>query len=353
MTKLSSLHESNFEKFLIFDIFYNIIHYLDIEDIINLLISSRSVYIYRRYVKRHFINRILSYFYLDTMNESQVILHESNDTQDIISGILLKIYMHFKNNRHSSKVDFLIFMIEKKLDSLVLFKYFASKCSFVYVFNEASNTNTITNTITDVNDNSFLSKMSIDDIKYILVYCCIDQLNIIFEIINVPMTILYYTIGEIYNDPDIINKIEKVKLCINYIFYKHCFGDFNHQDYGYLHQIIMIFIYNNQTDMLNYTFQKKDVYMKTGEPLEYQYLINKCIDIQDKTNLDIIIDQHRMDNERLRLIGKTPVFVIINTHIIIKICRNGSFYYLKYIVDKLLGNQINNNLYIEDINKYK
>jgi hypothetical protein len=47
--------------------------------------------------------------------------------------------------------------------------------------------------------------------------------------------------------------------------------------------------------------------------------------------------------------GELKQFIIIKPSIIIQLCKRGSFSYLKYIIDTLLGKYINSSVYIQSI----
>jgi hypothetical protein len=63
----------------------------------------------------------------------------------------------------------------------------------------------------------------------------------------------------------------------------------------------------------------------------------------------MILDELKIDNDRFVANRINPVFVIINTHLIIKICKDAEFLYLKNIVDDILGECINYDLYVQSI----
>ena len=104
-------------------------------------------------------------------------------------------------------------------------------------------------------------------------------------------------------------------------------------------------IYYKNTDILIYFLQKKNYYMY-NDILDYQYIINRCIIYEDKRHLELLMND-KTKNEKY--CGTNNSLIIINHNIIKNLCKRGSFNYLKYIIETLLGVYINSNLYIESI----
>lgn len=338
-----------------FDISIDIIKYLDITDIAKFFRLSKEFYqLYldnNDYFNKILINRILGYFYFERklnfydngQNESQRV--SQHDIQNILK-ILLKTHRHFRYHRCSHKVDFLSYMIENDLDSDRLFEYYANFCNFEYKYNIDNLTRIITADTDEKKNTDELSHVSLLDMKYILTYSNNNQLKIMLRIFTIPVSILTYIIDELVlvdgND-------QKINLLIDYMFYKFCFGFFDAISKSYIHKMISNLIKNKKTKILQHFFINKRKYFKGNSTLDYQELVNEIISLRDKTHLKMLLNELKIDNDRFVTDGINPMFVIINTHLIIKICKDAEFLYLKNIVDDILGECINYDLYVQSI----
>ena len=83
-----------------------------------------------------------------------------------------------------------------------------------------------------------------------------------------------------------------------------------------------------------------------GRSIDYQYLITRCIELEDKIHLEILIKEQKYDNDK-GLLERS--FIIINTHRVIKLCEMAKFDYLIYLVKRHLGKSINTMIYIDSI----
>jgi hypothetical protein len=100
-----------------------------------------------------------------------------------------------------------------------------------------------------------------------------------------------------------------------------------------------------RTIVFKYFLDKKRKYVTRTSCLDYQYLVNKCIEMEDRTHLKMLLKENEFDNKRF--VNKS--YVIINTHQIIEHCKNARFDYVCYLVENCLGNTINTGLYIDSI----
>lgn len=327
---MKNVIDKNYNKLLsnlfCFDIFLELIKYLDISDIYNLFIVSKGLYknLYLKnkfYFNKVLINKILCYFDLD-----RPIKLQDNDINNVYN-VLMKTYQHFKYHRCSFRIDFLVYMLENNLDCDILFEYYANLCEYKNEYKNMSNVD--------------LNGVYLNDIIYIFKHCNYNQLKIILRIFTIPIKILDFIIDDTGNLDD-----KKFMLIIDYIFYKHCFGSFDQNCKDNIHNIIMNFVVNKKTKLLQYFLENKRRYNCI---LEYQVLVNKIINIQDKTHLELILNELKYDNIKLSKSGYNENFVIIRTSLIKKICKGGNFEYLKYLVDEILGDFINYKLYINSI----
>jgi hypothetical protein len=79
-----------------------------------------------------------------------------------------------------------------------------------------------------------------------------------------------------------------------------------------------------------------------GFSLNYQSLVNKCLDIQNLQILKLLIIELKEDNKIL----DSKIQISISSESIQKICENGAFDFLNYIVFRMLGRIINMHRYI-------
>jgi hypothetical protein len=313
-----------------YDTFSILTDYLDIDSIINILLTSKSNYdtyykYSKKYTSRIFIKKIIKYFL-----EYEYKISIDDDKYDDHIRKLFKFYKYFKHHANSSYSDYLIFIVENN-DSrdtsfnTMLFELIISKCTF-----DISSNN---QTRIEIYKNISKTKISFQDMIYICTYAQIEQLCIIMKLFCIPSSILFYIINSNHNK----DKIDKITKCIDYLFYKHYFGNFNNIDSMYFHQIIYHFIQYNKIDIVEYIFQKKTFYKFSN--IDYQLLIDNCIKNDNLPMLNIIFNNANIDNAR-----------IIITHFNIKyLCQRGSFYCLGWIIDNMLGNLINANGYIKSI----
>jgi hypothetical protein len=113
----------------------------------------------------------------------------------------------------------------------------------------------------------------------------------------------------------------------------------------HVHSILISLIRYRRTSVVKYFLYNKRKYIVKNGALDYQYLINKCVEIQDRTHLDLLIEEHKRDNIKT----EEKTFIMINKNHILEHCRNSRFKYLSFLVNKYLGNAINTTTYIETI----
>jgi hypothetical protein len=214
-------------------------------------------------------------------------------------------------------------MIDNSIKDVELFHFCASQCYF-----------------RDVVTNQLINHkfITVNDMKYILTNSNTEQLGVIFSLFNIPIRI----ISNIVNETNSINLI----MCIKYIFTKHCFGKFNDNDICYIYVILSCLITNKKTNILKYFLEQKRKYIMSGRSIDYQSLVNRCVELEDKVHLEILIKEQNYDNDK-GLLERS--FIIINTNRVIKLCEMAKFDYLKYLVKNHLGRTINTLIYIDSI----
>ena len=329
----NDINKNNNDKLLTnmlcFDVFLEVIKYLDISDIYKLFIVTKGVYrnLYlenRYYFNKILINRILSYFYLN-----RPLKLDKNDKNHVnnVHNVLMKKYNYFKHHKFSYRIDFLLYMLENNLDCDILFEYYANLCDYKYEYKNMSSVD--------------LTSVSLSDIIYIFKHSNNNQLNIILRNFTIPIKVLDFVIDDTSNLDD-----WRVILIIDYMFYKHCFGSFDQIYKSYINNIIMSLILNKRTNILKHFLKNKRKYFKGNDTLDYQELVNKIVDVQDKKHLQLILDELKFDNQKFSI---NKNYVIIRSSLIKKLCKTGNFEYLKYLVDEILGDFINYKLYINSI----
>jgi len=344
------------KKYMNFDIFYILINKLNVSDIINLILTDKFLYnIYKSneiLINKLLIIKIFIYFNFNlvTINHIKKKLLEEQEVYNI-SKIVFKKYNYFKQHRFCYKVDFIIFMLENDIDSDFLLKLYISECNFTpsikhKLFDEYNN---LYNNVESGSINRIEDIITISDMEYILINSNINQLDIILKSFNIPIKTLSFVIQELLEKGNYISN--NIKLCIDYLFYKHFFKTINTVDKIHINNVIDEFISCKRTDLLKYFLQKKNKYCVNNSNfenvLDYQYIINKCMEYQDTTHLELMIEENRKKNQSHK--GELKQFIIIKPSIIIKLCKRGSFSYLKYIIDTLLGKYINSSVYIKSI----
>jgi hypothetical protein len=344
----------NINIFLTFDILNILIKQLNIDDIINLILTNKKVYnIYtlnKIYINKIIIKKIFQYFKFNMKLITNMIQQISYKEISEISKIVFKKYNYFKRHMFCYKSDFIIFMLENNISSDILFDFYISACKFVSYVNDNSNIKIIRyNESNDIfnfddlfeNQTCMEEVISIYDMTYILEKSNLNQLKLLFEKFTIPITMLSDIIKQTLKT-DMYKEKDKITLCIDYIFYRYCFKTINNNVKRIINYIVVYIVYYKQTSLLKYFLQKKNYYNHTNI-LDYQYLINKCIEYEDITHLKLLLKENKNESIDFKR------FVIINDKIIMKLCKEGSFEYLKYIIDNLLGVYINSNLYIESI----
>jgi hypothetical protein len=343
---LKKTHNKSQYVLKVYDIFEHVAQYLSIEDVISLLLTNAEYYkIYtnnKNYCEILFIQKVLKTFHIHINILDKSILYTDKTRK---RRILLKMYWYFKRHVTASTVDFLIYMIDNDISDKCLFRLFVSNCNF-----KNGNTTRIDDTrVIDYSNTYtlFSNIISFDDMKYLLVYGNENFVDIILEFFTIPVVLISYVMQKILMKSVISHKVDNSSLIkfTKYLFTKHCYSNFLEADGVYIHSIITLLVKYKRTIVLKYFLDKKKKYLTRGSGLDYQYLVNKCIEMEDRTHLKMLLKQIEFDNKRF--VNKS--FVIINTHQIIEHCKNARFDYMCYLVENCLGNTINTGLYIDSI----
>ena len=317
-----------------YDVFEKVSQYLSIQDMISFLMLNKECYGLYKHNKKYndilFVKKFLQFLNLDTFEYKML---ESNPK------ILLKMYFYFKNHPSAHLSDILVYMIDNSIIDYDFFRFISSKCIF-------KNMLRIDNTYIYRWENNTYIYMS--DIEYILQYGDSKHLDIILSSFDVSMV----TMTHIFNWRLFSHKFcgtqRCLKVLIKYMFIKHCFGMFCSVDHTLFLSCFVSLIKYKKTDVVRYTLEKKRKYIKTGH-LDYNYLLNVCVEMEDRKIFKLLLDEYNYDNYDNYDNSISRELLVINTHHIIKHLRNGKINYIVYLVNHYLGNSIDKDFYVDSI----
>lgn len=334
-----------------YDIFEKISEYVNVNDLVNLLLVDKRTYdeIYKN--NRYNCNLLFTKKIFYEMGLGIVTSGYGKYASNI--GSLFNLYNYFRNHKRSGISDYMIYIVENHKYETDLFRLFASKC----VYRNSNYRDTSDRVIVYNFDNwgtDEYNRISFNDMNYMILYSEDDQFLILLETFDVPITFLTYKIKQLlskcYDKPRPNRDVEALnnllKKCIKYIFTKYCISTFDDYDSTYVHSIVCYLIAKGCTNVLKYFLVKKRQYMVRGKTLDYQLLVNRCVEICDRVHLQMLLEENKRDNASNKFI---KCFVIINTQLIIEHCDNGNFDYIGFLVDKYLGRAINTKIYIDCI----
>jgi len=306
-----------------YDIFDNIIQYLDIESSRSLLLSSKNIYIIYRHNKHYevvMIEKIIKYFTsltklkfeYKTLSEEQI--HEVYNT-------LNSLYNYFKKHQHASISDFLVYLCDNSLSNNNLFELLISHCYFSktgeYIYNAIRG----------------------DDLLYLLTFST-----------NVQLITTY-----IYIDPVILLHVIKYKISIKdknntsyllkYLLFKHFF---RYSEYieDVISEIVCEVIKYNDISLLNEIYDKQKMYKFN---LNYQMIINCCIQQKNIVCLELIHSKMLIQNQHLKNTGRTPNRILITKESVRSLMKNKGYTMLSKIIELFLREIININGYFNEI----
>jgi len=353
---------SSLEKTLnIDDIYLYINNFTDIKSKRNLSLTSKTCYnIYKNnkiYIDKQNINNILKHFHLSNDIFIKPLNRLSLDELSIVNTQLNNIYNHFRKKKYTPIADFLNHIIDKEIDTnkqrntktTFLFETLISLCSFNYNIRNPASVYTL-NIDSFINEEqAFVSDgltycysvrfiLSSQDCQYILKYSNLKNFDIILNWIKLPPGLLSFVFKDLlYNEQILRNTDKKAVKIIDYFLREYCSFDFTENSSMYFDAILNETISKNKTSLFMYILKMKQEY---GFALNYQSLINKCIDCLNLRILKLIISVIKDDNK----INK--VQISISPELIYKICEKGAFELLEYIVSNMLGRMINLTKYM-------
>jgi len=324
---------------------------MDIQSIRNLSLTSKNNYsnylINKVYLDKQNIKNIFSYFNLEYSYLIKPINNLTDSELFYINYQLNQIYNKYYKNQYCSIAAFLKFLITHPLknESSILFETFISICKFKYHITLHENRRiNIDDFNLELNDYSFNQRyvINISDCKYILKHSNNIYLDIILNWYKIPATILSFIVKDIlYNQS--INKIQnmdkKITKIIDYLLYNYCSFDFTNDIMIHFNSIINDIITYKKTSLFMYILTCKKEY---GFTLNYQTLVNKCLDIQNIQILKLLITEIKNENKT----NNRKIQITICPEMIGKICEKGCFKFLNFIISNMLGGLINASKYI-------
>lgn len=351
----------------IYDMNLYINKYLDINSFRNLLITSKTNYINYEINKIYFdkenIRKIFKHFNLSEFSLIKSLDKLSDKELFLINKQLNNIYNHFNKKKYCHISDFLNYLIERNYQTTILFETFVSLCKFkpniIKNINELNRTDIDFETESDdmlfnsflnmgainINSNSCITRFTLttNDIQYILKYCNLKEFKIMLTWFRLPPAILSFLIKDLlFNQKILLHVDKKINKVIDYFLYNYCSFDFTNNSHLYFDSIVNEIISHNKISLFLYILEKKKEF---GFNLNYQLLINKSLEYRNLQVLKIIIANIKEDNKQL----ENKIQISISPELIYKICSNGAFDLLQYVVMKMLGRMINMNKYISNL----
>lgn len=362
------------EALFIYDIFENIINYLDPISISNLTSTCKGTsniyYSNIKHINKKMVNKIFNYFNLWKITElQQNHLTKQKNFNSFINNLDLyelkylkqqscNIYKYFYNHPESNIGDFLIYHIEHTYpyEPNDFFKYLISLCDKRIYYQPNCEQ------IKNINDkiNVLKYRLSTNDILYILTYCNLAHFSILLDHFHIKSNLISYIIKEMLLaskkqiNNNLIDTNEKIYKSLDYFFYKHVFG---RQNFNlFLNHIIVTFLEQHQNDFINFIFIKRRRYRPNEIELNYQSLIVAGIESNNFLGLQTVWSEYNRENEseygnenddHIQIFEN--FILIITPETITKICKNGWFSMLKWVVENLLQSTINLSGYITAI----
>lgn len=306
-----------------YDIFDDIIQYLDIESSRSLLLSSKNIYAIYRHNKHYevvMIEKIIKYFTsltklkfeYKTLSEEQI--HEVYNT-------LNSLYNYFKKHQHASISDFLLYLCDSNLSDNNLFESLISHCYF------------------SKNGDYIYNAIRADDLIYLLTFSK-----------NVHIITTY-----IYIDPVILLHVIKYKISIydkkstsyllKYLLFKHFFRYSEYVE-DIMSELLCEVIKYNEISLLNEIYDKQKMYKFN---LNYQMIINCCIQQKNIVCLELIHSKMLIQNQHLRNTGRIPQPILITKESVRSLMKNKGYVMLSKIIELYLKDLININGYVNEI----
>ena len=243
---------------------------MKIDDIINFLLSSKKIYIlYKKNDEKYGCNKISNRIIKECalfFNINNILEIKSNDIR-LLTVNFIKIYNIYKNNKNYDNVDILIYIMENSIKSNELFRCLCLKSKFCKEMKRINNDKSVI-TYNNISGNFIFRNfekniISNSDMKYMIINVDKCKLEIILKSFSINSETIAYCIKEMlkYKHKDYQVKI---KMCIDYIFYKYCFKEISQYNKNYFIHIFTYFILNDDKKLLTYFVNKMEKYLKVG-----------------------------------------------------------------------------------------
>jgi len=306
-----------------YDIIDDTIQYLDVDSSRNLLLSSRHIYELYRHNKHYeivMINKIMKYF--SSLVKLQI--EYKNLPYDKIGEIyntLNGLYNYFKKHQHACISDFLIYLCDNNMSNAYIFELFISYCYFSktgeYIYNA----------------------IRADDLLYILTFT--KDVQKITTYIYVDAIILLHVIKYKIS----IKERKNTLYLLKYLLFKHFFRYAEYIE-DIISEVVCELIKYNDLVLMTELYNKQKMYKFK---LNYQMIINCCIQQKNIECLEFIHCKMIEQNELLRSSGRIPQRLLITKESIRYLMKNKGYIMLSKIIEKYLRDVINMNGYSQEI----
>lgn len=306
-----------------YDICDEIIKYLDIDSSRNLLVSSKNIYNLYRHNKHYEIIMIKKFIeYFTSLSKLKFDYKTLSREQNYkLYNTLNQFYNHFKKHKDTPISDFLVYLCDSDLSDNNLFESLISHCYFSkigeYIYNA----------------------IRADDLLYLLTFSK-----------NVHLITTY-----IYVDPVIVLHAIKYKISIKdknntlcllkYLLFKHFF---RYSEYieDIISEVVCEAIKYNDIFLVTEIYDKQNMYKFK---LNYQMIINCCIQQRNIVCLELIHSKMLIQNQLLRNTGRIPKQILITKEYVRNLMKNKGYSMLCKLIELYLRDIINFNSYINEI----
>jgi hypothetical protein len=300
------------------DILDNIIPLLDPKSLQNIFISCKSHYAMfndnSTYLKHKLMQSLIKHLNIN-------IIIESADNQHLYSQ-LNSLYKYFYYHLDSYIVDYVIFLIEKKVQNKRLIHQLLGLCHYPNEFRQKQKENRY--------------EISYVDMQYILIHGDIDIVVNIIDKYYLTPEILFSVLQDIVTQTQ---SQHKINILVKYFMYKHVFRTMNQDAAMFFHLILGILIKNKRNSAFKLIIKRKNKYVR-HRIFDYRYLYNTCI---AEDNLEILKLIHD-DNDNF---GQDRVLI---EHSSLKsLFQKGRLDCLEFVLESLLGTHINLPLYTKSM----
>lgn len=327
-----------------YDIFDEIIKYLDIDSSRNLLVSSKNIYTVYRHNKHYetvMIGKIIKYFTsLTKLNLQYKTL--SREQKHELYNTLNRLYNYFKKHKDASISDFLVYLCDNSdryrhppwvrrglssrdsganLNDNNLFESLISHCYFSKTGEDIYNA------------------IRADDLLYLLTFS--KNVQIITTYIYVDPVILLHAIKYKISIKDKKN----ISYLLKYLLFKHFFRCSKYIE-DVISEIVCELIKYNEISLLNEIYDKQKMYKFK---LNYQMIINCCIQQKNIVCLELIHSQMLTQNQLVRNTGRIPNSILITKESVRSLMKNKGYIMLSKIIELYLKDMININGYFNEI----